>query len=242
VYGWDKMNNSWLIHYGLLTSFDEVRSLVFNNEYQISGSDKVMKIWRAGIDTGGGVNQRDDDTFSQTETIYNFVRQHSQGRIFALKGRGGKGDGTRVKLSLLDKYPSGKVMVGGLSLYHLDVDAFKETFFWRLDQDEADSQQIWFHMGCESALFNSLTAEEKVRNKNGQWEWKRIRSRNDYLDCSVYAMALVDNQFAGGLKILGNKKMGIPELPLDVYPEHEVNTYMKTVQQRTNGGWLRRKR
>jgi len=245
VFAWDKQGTGWMIHYGLLSTYNEVKDLVFKNEYPINGSDQTMGIWRAAIDTGGNTRQGEDGSlFSQTEATYEFIRQHSRGKIFGIKGMGIQSAGMRVKLSILDKMPSGKAMPGGLALYHLNVDEFKDTLFWRLAQDDGDSQRLFFHSDTGNDWFKHLSAEKKVVDKKGKWEWKKISKRNDYLDTCVYNLALIDPQFGGGLRMVKDK-VGVTKVDEQFAQFDEdlkqQSRYLSDVKRRTQGGWLRRR-
>ena len=246
VFAWDKQGTGHMIHYGQLTTYDEVKDLVFNNEYPIKGSTETMGIWRAAIDTGGNFRQGEDgELFSQTEATYEFIRQHSRGRIFGIKGMGGKAAGMRVKMSMLDKMPSGKAMPGGLALYHLNVDEFKDTLFWRLNQEDGEGQRIFFHSDTGEDWFKHLSAEKKVVDKNGKWEWKKVKARNDYLDTCVYNLALIDPQFGGGLKLI-RERVGVTKVDqqfaaLDKTVQNQ-SSYLSDVHRRSQGGWLNKRR
>lgn len=246
VWAWDKLGNGWMIQYGVLSTWDEVNDLVHKNEYPIVDSKRTMGIWRAAIDTGGGVNISDEDGghFSTTEATYHYLRQHGRGKIFGVKGSSTKVGGVRVKMSMLDKFPNGKTMPGGLALYMVNTDEFKETLFWRLGLDEGEVQKLYFHCDTGDDWFKHLTAEKKVMEKNGTWRWKKVRTRNDWLDTCVYNLALIDPQFGGGLAMLsapvGLSKVDDQFANLD--KQIKESSYLSSVHHRTQGGWLKRKR
>src|SRR5574343_25120 len=53
VRAWARDYQSWLIHYGRLSTWDEVFGLLFETAYPMAGSALKARIWRAAIDTGG---------------------------------------------------------------------------------------------------------------------------------------------------------------------------------------------
>jgi len=54
VRAWAKNWTSWNIDHGFLGNWTDVEKLLFENIYPVPDSDRVLRIWRAGIDTGGG--------------------------------------------------------------------------------------------------------------------------------------------------------------------------------------------
>jgi len=243
VYAWDAMGTGWLIHYGTVASYDEVRDIVFNNEYPIQGSEETMAIWRAAIDTGGNYREGDDgELFSQTEATYQFIRQYGRGKIFGVKGTGGANSGMRVKMSMMDKLPSGKALPGGLALYLLNVDEFKDSLFWRLEQDDGEPQRLYFHKDTGGDWFKHLSAERKVFEKN-KWIWKKVRKRNDYMDTCVYNLALIDPQFGGGIKMLRGKveRRNVEDQFIDLNNQIKEQSYLSNVHHRARDGWIRRR-
>ncbi|MFH2074950.1 MAG: hypothetical protein ABIJ57_06320, partial [Pseudomonadota bacterium] len=49
-----------------------------------------------------------------------------------------------------------------------------------------------------------LLAEEKRRNRRGQWEWIVVSAKNHLLDCAVIALAMGDQECWGGVEALHN--------------------------------------
>lgn len=244
VWAWDRAGNGWMIHYGTLQTYDEVKDLVFKNEYPIKGSTETMGIWRASIDTGGNFKQNEEgELFGQTEATYNFIRNEGRGKIFGIKGMSHKAGGMRVKMSMLDKAPSGRAMPGGLALYMLNVDDFKDTLFWRLDREEGEDQRLLFHCDVGDDWFKHLTAEQKRVDKNGKWEWVKVRKRNDYLDTAVYNLALIDPQFGGGLRLVrGKQKVNKQEAQkIDLEQQIKDAGFVRNSRYNPRTSWVRRK-
>lgn len=243
VWAWDKLGNGNMIHYGLLTTFDEVKDLVFKNEYPIQNSNETMGIWRAAIDTGGNVHLGEDGgTFSQTEATYQFIRNEGRGKIFGIKGQSQKTSGVRVKMSMLDKLPSGKALPGGLALYMLNTDEFKDTLFWRLEREATEDQHLLFHRDTGDDWFKHLTAEKKVVEKNGKWIWKKVRTRNDWLDTTIYNLALIDPQFGGGLRLVKDRqKVNKHEIQRQKLEEEVQRHGFVQRGRQSSGSWVNRR-
>lgn len=250
VWAWMPDRSGHLVHTTQLSSFDEVAALVHDNEYPIEGQpDRFMKIWRAAMDTGGNMHTTDSDghQYSQTARVYSFIRAESKGKIFAIKGSGRTQQ--MVKQTLLDKLPNGKPMPGGLMLHTLDVNSLKEQFFYGLEQGEGEPQRLTLYSDTPKDILLHLTSEYKAENKNGTWEWKKRRTRNDYLDCSIYAMVLVDSAFKGGLRFLNGKQACVVDYASESTSNEEkrdntTDSYMGAVKKIINqrgGTWNRRR-
>ena len=143
---------------------------------------------------------------------------------------------------MMDKLPSGKALPGGLALYLLNVDEFKDSLFWRLEQDDGEPQRLYFHKDTGSDWFKHLSAERKVFEKN-KWIWKKVRKRNDYMDTCVYNLALIDPQFGGGIKMLRGKveRRNVEDQFIDLNNQIKEQSYLSNVHHRARDGWIRRR-
>jgi len=200
VRAWAKDFRSWLIHYGFLTSWEEVESLLFATEYpRADGKGHPLRIWRAGIDTGG--TQFDNDP-SMTQQAYAFARENGSGRGCQVRACKGSSRPLTRKVSnptVLDSYPSGKPIPGGLALYRIDTDSVKDQFFYRLNQaQEAGPHSAFLHKKVGVDYARQILAEEKRLNEKGVQEWVRIRPDNHLLDCECLAMIVADPEWPGG--------------------------------------------
>lgn len=215
VWAWTKNYESWLVDYGYLVSWDDVRRLIFNTEYDIENDeDHTMSIWRTGVDTGGGKDEGEE--YSKTEETYMWLRKNSQNIAWGVKGMTNR-TGQRIRHSIIDKMPGSQQRIpGGLVLWFFDSFQFKEVLFWRISNDDKDPQPLHFHAETDGDFFNQLLAEEKRRNKNMEWEWVKTRKDNHYLDCCCIAHACADPQWSGGIGIVqrqANPKRAKPPIP-----------------------------
>ena len=197
VRAWEPDLSSHLIDYGFLPDFPQVESLVFGTQYRIMGSEATMTIWRAAMDTGGGPT--DDGEWSRTEEIYQWIRNNGRGVVWGTKGSS-RPQFQKVMPRTLEKMARGnRPIPGGLVLYLLDVDKFKEAIHFRLGRKDGDSQRFFLHAQTGIDYARQILAEEKRRDRRGKTEWKQIRRDNHLLDCEVMAAACADSEWAPGL-------------------------------------------
>lgn len=217
VRAWSRDLSSHLVQYGYLTSFTDIENLVFNTRYPVMGKGPTdtMGIWRAALDTGGGKNKEDD--WSKTEEAYNFIRKSGRGIIHGIKGSSNP-QVKKVIPRVIDKMARGnRPIPGGITLYFLDVDKFKDQFHWRLnrvhregmiDEEgnpmEIQGQHITLHSDTGIDYARQILAEEKQRDKKGKTEWVAIRRDNHLLDCENMAAACADPEWAPSLQYIAN--------------------------------------
>jgi len=208
VRAWAADRTSWLIQYGYLASWSDIEALVFDTRYQIQGTDKTKGIWRAALDTGGGIV--DADEWSRTEEAYEWLRKNNRKVVYGIKG-GSRFQIKKVQLSVIDKMPrSSKPIPGGLELRLLDTSQFKDVLHWRLGRQEADAenekepetQRFYLHSEAGMDYAKQILSEEKRRTHKGKTEWKQIRRDNHLLDCEVYASACVDPEWVPSFSML----------------------------------------
>jgi phage terminase large subunit GpA-like protein len=212
VRGWAEDLTSWLIQYGSLTSWTDVETLIYQTEYQVFESPDTMKIWRAGIDTGGG--ETDDSDWSRTEEIYQWLRKQPMGaaqRVFGTKGATHIRSlaAKRIKLSRIDTLPgSQKPIPGGLELRLLDTSQYKGLIHFRLGRKEAtedaaaETQRFYVHQGVGIDYVKQLLAEEYRMGKGKKYEWKQTYYQNHLLDCEVMAAACADAEWLPSLQMM----------------------------------------
>lgn len=190
---------SWLIHYGHLTTWEDVENLLFNTSYPVQDSSRTMKIWRAAVDTGGGAKYED---MSMVEETYWWLRQNSIGkgcRVWGTKGSSHPLPG-KIKVGTpLDKTPSGKPLPGGLQIIQLDTNSLKDAFHYRLKQAvERGVRAAYLNRDVDESYFRQITAEELQINDKGLLEWKAVRADNHYLDCEIGCLVLAEPEWIGG--------------------------------------------
>lgn len=191
---------SWLIHYGHLTTWEDVGVLLFETYYPVQDSTtRTMRIWRAAVDTGGGEKYTN---MSMTEETYWWLRENAIGRgcrVWGTKGASSPFPGKIRVGKPLDKTPSGKPLPGGLQIIQLNTDDLKDAFFYRLKQAGAGGiRGAYLHKDTGKDYIRQITAEEKQITDKGTIEWVQIRKDNHYLDCEIGAMVLAEPEWIGG--------------------------------------------
>jgi len=108
--------------------------------------------------------------------------------MMPVKGVHGR-TGETVSYKQIDTFPAtNKAIPGGLKRANLRVDIFKDELERRLQIEPDDAGALSFHCDIDAAFAKHYTAEYK--DENGDWIHDRKKGRNDYFDCTVYAIAL----------------------------------------------------
>ncbi|MBW1799373.1 MAG: phage terminase large subunit family protein [Deltaproteobacteria bacterium] len=232
IRAWARDYRNWLIRYGALYSWDELLQIIFEDEYPIEGTEETIKIWRAGIDTGGSESGEEDKT--ATEEVYAWLRDHGQGVAFGVKGSSAKMS-TRVRQTIIDKMPGrkGKPIPGGLIVWIIDTAEFKETIHYRLGIEDEGPQYFYLNSETGQDYARQITAEEK-RYEKGKLIWHKKRA-NHYLDCEVYAAACADPQWWGGIRILKGRAK-----PRKSAPKPKASKGGRSWIPRSGGSWIPR--
>lgn len=199
VLGWREDFSSVLVDYGRLPDWDAADALIHQTSYDFEpdgpNAGKSLPIWRAAMDSGG--TRSSEDIVSRTEEVYNYVRWHGAGRVFACKGLSRESH-TPVRPTNIDRLPSSRKRIpGGLWLYLLDTHHFKSLLFARLRPDARQPMTLHAQTGEDYA--RHLTAESLVREQNGKAKWVRKRKDNHLLDCTMMAHACVDGSWLPSL-------------------------------------------
>lgn len=179
VVGWTRNESSYSLEYNeiygdpsskqLWKDFDEIVSQKY---YHAEFGD--MPIRATMIDSGGHF----------TQAVYNYVKNRTGKRIFAIKGVGGEGKPIIGRPS--------KNNIGKINLFPVGTDTAKELIYARLKATDDMDGYCHFPTDRSEEYFRMLTAEKKViRYFKGRQrrEWIKIRTRNEALDCRVYATA-----------------------------------------------------
>jgi len=179
VVGWGKDEESWSVDYRTLYGDPSTPHLwndlenILKNIYETEDG-RQMQIRSACIDSGG----------HYTQAVYNFVRPREGRRIFAIKGMGGE---SRPIVSRPTRNNIGKIR-----LFTLGVDSIKELIFSRLKINEVGAGYCHFPDDRPDEYFKQLASSEKIVTKFHKGfprrEFVKTRTRNEALDCRVYAI------------------------------------------------------
>ena len=126
-----------------------------------------------------------------TDTVYQYTKAREKSRVFSSKGSSVSNKDLIGPPSQNNRYRAFLFVVG--------VDAGKRLLFNRLKVNDFGPAYVHYPMARDSGFteeyFKQLTAEvferkfEKGRVKEG---WKKLRERNEALDCAVYATAAIE--------------------------------------------------
>ena len=179
IVGWGRGEESWSIEYktiygdpstaGLWMELDHVLQQKF--QHPVHGE---MILRAACVDSGG----------HYTQQVYNYCRARAGRRVFAIKGIGGEGKPVIGRPT--------KNNIGKINLFPVGTDTTKELVYSRLKIADEGEGYCHFPMGRSEEYFRMLTAEKKVTKYfkgRPRREWVKIRTRNEALDCRVYATA-----------------------------------------------------
>lgn len=184
VIGWGPGEESWIVDRDTLpgdTSQPGPWALldeVLDAPYRHAGG-QLLHIQATCIDSGG----------HRTTTVYDYAEKKATRRVYAIIGR----DGQRPIVSSPSPKKWGRA-VRQVPLYTIGVDAAKALIVSRLAVTEKGSGYVHLPHAdwCDDEFAAQLTSERLVRRmKRGVQVqfWKKIRARNEALDCAVYATA-----------------------------------------------------
>ncbi len=222
IRGWGYDEESWLIREERLESWAQVIDMFFKKRYaKADGTQFFVRL--TCIDSG-----------YDTEAVYRICREFND-ISKPVKGDD-KVSGIPYKTTQIDKYPSGKFIPGGLKLWRLDVNLFKDRLH-RLMHSGEEGQQKWFlHGNPNPNYIKQLCGEHKIfvrdrqRKDKGQWLWVK-KGANHYLDCENYAGAAAD--------ILGVFNMRRENQPNVYRPRRTIRKPSGYLNREKTKGWLR---
>lgn len=179
IVGWGRGEESWSINYRTIYGDPSTADLWMQLDEHLKQSfihptHGDMSIRSTCIDSGG----------HYTQQVYNYCRVRAGNRIYAIKGIGGEGKPIVGRPS--------KNNIGKINLFPVGVDTAKELIYSRLKIDTLGEGYCHFPTGRSTEYFLMLTAEKKVLKYfkgRPRREWQKIRTRNEALDCRVYATA-----------------------------------------------------
>lgn len=183
VVGWNQDEESWNIDYRVFVGdpdgnevWEDLDDLILNTEYQHENGH-TLAIAATGADSG-----------AHTSSVYEYVKRRRIKRVFALKGMGGEGrpiiEATRKKRTGKERRPVPLTIVG--------VDDAKALVYSRFQVAKGNPGYCHFPVERDTEYFEGMTAEKRVTKfikGYARREWRKIKPRNEPLDCRVYALA-----------------------------------------------------
>ena len=178
IVGWGRNEESWSLDY--LTLWGDPSSPTVWNDLDAALATTYRHA--RGIDLS--IRGTCIDSGHHTQSVYSYCRLRENKRVYAIKGIGGEGR------PLVGR--PGKNNIGKVRLFPIGVDTAKELIYSRLKIAEHGPGFCHFPIRYDDEYFKQLTAEQLVTRFNKGYrkrEWKKVRPRNEALDCRVYALA-----------------------------------------------------
>jgi phage terminase large subunit GpA-like protein len=181
VVGWGEGEESWNVDYKVIHG-DPARDEIWQDLEDALHADYMhetgtnLHITSAVIDSG-----------DQTTRVYDYVLKSRHPRLFAGKGVPGAGR----PVAKVSRAASGRKK-RSVDLYQVGVDDAKATIYARLRMTELGPGYCHFPLERDTEYFEQLTAEKlitKMRMGRPVPEWRKIRARNEVLDCRIYSYA-----------------------------------------------------
>ena len=196
VVGWGRRGHSWSLGYHVIHGdpeqilepdprdphadrrLDEILGQVLERE-----DGARLRIAATCVDSGGHF----------TESVYRFAKRRARRRVYAIKGKEGEGRPLWPKRSRR----TSKKNVGRVPVHILGVDTGKQSLLHRLSVSDPEKPGFCHfptRPEYDEEFFAQLTAEvpEPAKYHRGRKMPRRFRlvhSRNEALDCRVYATA-----------------------------------------------------
>jgi len=201
AHGYGMTQESWLISCGVLPSFSAIDQMLDEHVYYDAEGGE-HHIGRAMIDTGG--TRHADAEHSRTYEVYDWARARKR-RVFPYKGA--RASSKPWTISSIDNYPNGKPMRGGLKLYNVNANYYKDELDRRLQIIPGDPGAFNLHSGFTVHQLEAIAHNEK-KPQNGLAEYARHMigeycdnsgqwlphngKRHDLWDCEYMQIALAD--------------------------------------------------
>lgn len=188
VWGWGRGEESWVIDYMVIHGNPadegewETKLLPYLETAFAHASGLSIRLSATAIDTGGHF----------THQAYGFVRRHARQKFFAVKGDSSDGRPVKGRSGLQDVNFRGKIVKRGIRLWMVGTDTAKDLLHGRLKVTQDGPGRVHFSEELGADFYKQLTAESRipVKTKLGElYRWiKPSGSRNEVLDCTVYAV------------------------------------------------------
>lgn len=189
VYGWGIGKECWGITHRIIygrpddsETWEQLDALL-QKGYSLSNGVR-LSVSCALIDSGDG---------AYTQNVYKYTKARERLRVFSIKGRGGIG------VPFISAPTKSNAMKA--TLFTLGVDSGKSLVMGALSVEEEGAGFVHYPMQTErgfiEGFFKQLTAEvfENVFDREKgvhKMAWRKIRERNEALDCAVYARAAIE--------------------------------------------------
>ncbi len=183
AYGHAPAINMHMLRHGIVEKFEDLEGLLAEEFQDHNGL--TYRITSGLIDSGG--TRRGYQKHSRTVEVYEWCSRNR--KMMPIKGMHGR-TGDLVSFKDVQTLPgTNKKIPHGLKRANLRVDLFKDELERRLGREPDDPGALSFHDAIDDGFARHYTAE--VKDDHGDWQHNR-KHRNDYWDCTVYAVALLE--------------------------------------------------
>lgn len=173
---------SYLIDYGQASTWDDLEEIIVNREYPTEYGEP-RQVMKAGIDSG-----------FRTDEVYQFCARFPE---ICIPLKGSSNHKTLTAPYSMSSVEKG--VIGGLKLYVLNTDYWKDFIFARMVRSADEVGTIHLFKDCPQEYTDHLRSEEKqeIRNvKTGEVtvQWKPLTGHptNHLLDTCTYNAAVAD--------------------------------------------------
>ncbi len=184
-YGFAPEIRMHMLRHGIVEKFADLEGLLVTEDFR-DHTGLIHRVALGLIDSGG--TRRGYQKHSRTMEVYEWCSRIRQ--MMPTKGMHGR-TGDLLSYKEMATYPGTNIAIPGLlKRANLRVDLFKDELERRLAIEPDDAGAISFHDAIDEEFAKHYTSESK--DEMGNWIHNRSKGRNDYFDCTVYAVALLE--------------------------------------------------
>lgn len=189
VWAFGRGEEMWVVDYMVITAnpaLDEdwkKLDTYLLTRFPHAAGTAVLGIESAAVDTRGHF----------THPAYNFCRQRTGRRIYAVAGATKDGEPIKGRSKMMDVNWNGRIIKSGVKLWHVGTDTAKDLLHGRLGIDRPGPGCVHFSKDLPDEFYAQLTAEGRVLQKTAygdkyRWVKPSSHTRNEVLDTTVYAL------------------------------------------------------
>jgi phage terminase large subunit GpA-like protein len=186
VRGFGYRMEAWLIAFGEIhgaTDLDQVWSDLERDVLRKPWGAEQEMLRAMLVDSG----YRPGDKFKRPDNkIYEFARRFPN-VVRATKGH--EAGDKPFWASTIDVSVNGRVIPGGLQLWHLDTDFFKSFVVAKLSPPEGQPSTWHLPIDVTDDYCQQVTAEVRVTRASGKAKWIRVRKANHFFDTAAGTVA-----------------------------------------------------
>lgn len=200
VWGWGPGLESWLVDHAI------VEGGASTSDAWAELAEFVARTWRGADGRELRISRVAIDTGYEASAVYNWARNVGFDLVAPVKGYDGWGRAPVMGPTYVDLTHNGRKLKRGARLWTIATSVFKSELYRQLrlvaptDEELASGAAYppgYVHLprGVDAEWVRQLCAEQLVtvqghrRGSAPRLEWRKIRERNEALDCRVYARA-----------------------------------------------------